>query len=151
MIDAATLQDLLGKWWWSYDAGNFDVLDTLLTDDTNFKCRTDTGQAEWEDFVRADITGRERVMEWQTDHRRNSPYPLRHHGTNLHITARPSDDEVTFTSYILVTQTVNMTPTPIPGGVVHGAARLVDGGLKISALEVVLDTVDSGLFSEVHG
>ena len=85
MIEPSALQDLLGRWWWNYDEGNFDVLADLLTDDAHFSCRTDTGTTDYEKFVRADVRGRDAVMAWQTDHRINSPYPLRHNGTNVHV------------------------------------------------------------------
>ena len=48
-------------------------------------------------------------MAWQTAHRRDSPYPLRHHGTNVHIVEQRGD-EATFASYIHVTQVVNESP-----------------------------------------
>ncbi len=85
MIEPAQLQDLVARWWWNYDEGNFDVLASLLTDDVHFSCRTDSGTTDYEEFVRADYSGRDAVMTWQKDHRLHSPYPLRHNGTNVHI------------------------------------------------------------------
>ena len=105
MIEPAAVQDLVGRWWWNYDEGNFDVLAGLLTDDVRFSCRTDTGATEYEDFVRCDVTGRDAVMAWQTDHRIDSPYPLRHNGTNVHVVGQ-RDREAAFASYIFVTQIV---------------------------------------------
>ena len=43
MIEAGAVQDLVARWWWNYDEGNFEVLQSLLTDDVHFSCRTDTG------------------------------------------------------------------------------------------------------------
>ena len=149
MIEPGALQDLVARWWWNYDEGNFDVLRSLLTDDVHISCRTDSGTTDYEEFVRADHTGRDTVMAWQTDHRVNSPYPLRHNGTNVHLVEQRGD-EATFSSYILVTQVVNGSPSPIPGGIVNGTVRRVDGELKISALEVVLDTLESVLFKDVR-
>ena len=103
MIEPAQVQDLVARWWWNYDEGNFDVLTGLLTDDVHFSCRTDTGTTDYEEFVRADHTGRDAVMAWQTDLRVNSPYPLRHNGTNVHITEQRGD-EASFSSYIFVSQ-----------------------------------------------
>ena len=37
------LADLLGRWWFSYDEGDFEALASLLTEDVHFACRTDTG------------------------------------------------------------------------------------------------------------
>ena len=55
MIEPSQVQDLVARWWWNYDEGNFDVLASLLTDDAHFTCRTDTGTTDFEEFVRADV------------------------------------------------------------------------------------------------
>jgi hypothetical protein len=146
MIDPAELQDLVARWWWNYDEGNFDVLTSLLTDDAHFSCRTDTGTTDYEEFVRADHTGREAVMAWQTDHRRNSPYPLRHNGTNVHIVEQ-GDDEASFSSYIFVSQIVGGV-SPLSTAIVNGRVRRDGGSLRLAELEVVLDTRDSVVFDE---
>jgi hypothetical protein len=151
VIDRAALVDLLARWWFNYDEGNFDVLRSLLADDVHFTCRTDTDTVAWAEFARADGTGRDTVMRWQTEHRRNSPYPLRHHGTNVHVVADIGPDEATFASYIHVTQVMNETPTAIPGGVVTGTVRQEPDGLHIAALHVVLDTMTSDVFANVRG
>ena len=75
VIGPAEVQDVLGKWWWNYDEGHFDVLADLLTEDVHFTCRTDTDAVAWAEFARADMNGRDTVMYWQTEHRRASPYP----------------------------------------------------------------------------
>jgi hypothetical protein len=149
MIEAGALQDLVARWWWNYDEGNFDVLSSLLTDDVHFVVRTDTGTTDFEDFVRADVRGRDEVMRWQTPHRLESPYPLRHHGTNVHIVEQRGA-EATFASYIHVTQVVDLQVTGIPGGIVRGAVRQEDDGLRICELEVVLDTMTSVAFRELR-
>ncbi len=148
-IGAAELHDLIGRWWCSYDEGNFAVLAAALTDDAHFTCRTDTGHTDWEEFVRADVRGRDRFVEWQAQHRLESPCPLRHNGTNVHIVEQRGE-EATFSSYIAVTQIVNGAPSPIPGGIVNGTVRRVDGELRLSELEVVLDTTDSVAFEDVR-
>ena len=148
MIDPAAVANLLGTWWFNYDEGNFDVLTALLTEDVHFTCRTDTDTVAWADFARADTRGRETVMKWQTAHRRDSPYPLRHHGTNVHIVEQHGN-EATFASYIHVTQIANEMPVPIPGGIVRGTVREEHGGLRIAALHVVLDTMTSDVYSAV--
>lgn len=150
MVDRVELFDLIGRWWWNYDAGNFDVLESLLSGDVHFTCRTDTGQAEWEEFVTADLRGREAVMGWQVEHRRQSPYPLRHNGTDLHV-VEDKGDSASFASYILVFHTVGGAPASLPGGVVTGEVRHEGGALRISALHVELDTVDSDVFARVRG
>ena len=148
MIDSAALANLLSTWWFNYDEGHFDVLTGLLTEDVHFTCRTDTDTVAWAEFAKADVSGRDTVMAWQTEHRRNSPYPLRHHGTNVHIVEQ-RDEEATFASYIHVTQVVNEAPASIPGGVVRGTVRRENGELRISELSVVLDTMTSDVFSTV--
>ena len=146
MIEPAAVQDLIARWWWNYDEGNFDVLTSLLTDDVHFSCRTDTGTTDYEEFVRADHTGRDEVMAWQTDHRLNSPYPLRHNGTNVHLTGQQGD-EASFSSYIFVSQIVGGV-APLSTAIVNGKVRRDGDGLLLAELEVVLDTMDSKVFSE---
>jgi hypothetical protein len=146
VIEPAAVQDLVARWWWNYDEGNFDVLRTLLTDDVHFSCRTDSGTTDYEEFVRADYTGRDAVMVWQTDHRLNSPYPLRHNGTNVHITEQQAD-EARFSSYIFVSQIVGGV-SPLSTAIVHGRVRRDGDLLLLAELEVVLDTLDSKPFSE---
>jgi 3-phenylpropionate/cinnamic acid dioxygenase small subunit len=148
VIDSAALADLIGKWWFNYDEGNFDVLAALLTEDVHFTCRTDTDTVAWAEFARADTTGRDTVMKWQTAHRRDSPYPLRHNGSNIHI-AEQRGDEATFASYIHVTQVANESPVSLPGGIVTGTVRREGDALRIAELNVVLDTMTSDVFSAV--
>jgi len=146
MIEAAAIQDLIGRWWFNYDEANFTVLEELLTGDAHFSCRTDSGSTDYEEFVRADYSGRDAVMAWQTDHRLNSPYPLRHNGTNVHVVEQRGD-EATFTSYIFVSQIVDGV-SPLSTAIVNGAVRRDGGSLRISELEVVLDTIASKPLNE---
>jgi hypothetical protein len=147
MIEPAAIQDLVGRWWWNYDQGNFDVLANLLASDMRFSCRTDTGTTDFEEFVRADITGRDAVMAWQTDHRINSPYPLRHNGTSIHLVEQGADG-ATFASYIFVTHIVDGSVANLSSGIVNGAVRIEDGALRIARLDVVLDTMHSVPFRD---
>ena len=146
MIDPAQLQDLLARWWWNYDEGNFDVLAGLLTEDAHFTCRTDTGTTDYEEFVRADYSGRDKVMAWQTDHRLHSPSPLRHNGTNVHIVDQQGD-EARFASYIFVSQIVGGV-SPLSTAIVTGRVRREGDVLLLAELEVVLDTMESTPFNE---
>jgi len=145
-IDGAAVHELLGRWWFNYDEGNFAVLADLLTEDAHFTCRTDTGTTDYEEFVRSDLRGRAEVMAWQTDHRINSPYPLRHNAANVHV-VEERGDEATFASYIFVTQIVEGV-APLSTGIVTGTVRFEPGGLRIAELNVVLDTMTSVVFSE---
>ena len=144
MADAAMVQELIGRWWFNYDEGNFAVLRSLLTEDVRFACRTDTGSTDYEEFVRADVHGRDRVLNWQREHRLDSPYPLRHHGTNLHI-VEDGATEVTFASYIFVTQIADGVSN-LSSGVVRG--KVEDRILRIAELDVTLDTMASRPFRE---
>ena len=146
-IDDAAVQALLGRWWFHYDQGDFDRLGDLLTRDTRFRCRTDTGTTGFEEFVRADVAGRDDVLRWQEDHRRASPYPLRHNATNVHVDGG-SPDEPTFASYLVVTQVVQGQPTNLSTAIVRGAVRREDGALRLAALDVTLDTMDSTPFGD---
>ena len=146
-ITIGEVQELLGRWWWSYDDGRFDTLTELLAEDAHFVCRTDTGTTDYEEFVRADLRGRDAVMAWQTEHRMHSPYPLRHHGTNIHVTAHRGE-EADFSSYIHVTHITPAGVTNLPGGVVHGTVRRVRDAVYLAALEVVLDTRQSVEFAQ---
>ena len=148
MIEPAAVAELLSKWWFNYDEGHFDVLADLLTEDVHFTCRTDTDTVAWAEFARADMSGRDTVMYWQTEHRRASPYPLRHHGTNVHIVDQRGD-EATYASYIHVTEVVDESPASIPGGIVRGTVRQEGDTLRIAELAVVLDTMTSDVFSTV--
>lgn len=141
-IDDTTAAALMARWWCAYDEGEFDVLTELLDEEAHFKCRTDTGTTSFEDFVRAEADGRDEIMRWQTEHRLDSPFPLRHHATNFHVTGRDGE-LVRFRHYLSVTQVKDVMPTPVPGGVVVGALRRRDGTVRIADLVVVLDTMDS--------
>jgi hypothetical protein len=142
MITSAEVAEVLGRWWWNYDEGRFETLPDLLTEDMHFSCRTDTGTTAFEEFVRADVSGRDTVMEWQIAHRSASPYPLRHNGTNIHVVER-SGDEATFSSYICVTHVVAGMPSLLSSAIVNGRVRREGDAVRIAALEVVLDTQDS--------
>ena len=146
-IDIAAVVELVGRWWLSYDEGEFEVLTTLLTDDARFTCRTDTGTTDYEEFVRADIVGRDDIMAWQRQHRLDSPYPLRHNGTNVHVVAR-RDNEADYRSYIFVTQITDGVSN-LSTAIVTGTVRREGDELRIAALHVVLDTMISKPLREV--
>jgi SnoaL-like domain len=139
---ASEITELLAHWWHRYDEARVDELSDLLTTDATFRVRTDTGTTDYEAFVRADVTGAEEITFWQAKHRGASPHPLRHMVLNVAVDSRDGDSS-DFTSYLFVTHVVDGRPAPLPGGVVRGTARRTDGGLKLSAFELILDTQDS--------
>lgn len=151
MVEPAVLQDLVARWWFNYDEGDFENMTGLLTEDVHFTVRTDTGRVSWAEFATGESRGRDQVMQWQVKHRMDSPYPLRHHGTNVHVVEQLGDEGATFASYIHVTHVVDEMPAPIPGGIVTGRVRTEDGRLRIAELHVVLDTETSQAFSAVKG
>lgn len=136
------LAQLLGAWWFNYDEWNEDRLRGLLVDDVRFTCRTDSGQTDYEEFVRVDAAGVDEVMRWQRDHRAGSPYPLRHNSSNLHVVGTVGD-AVEFASYLFVTKIVDGRPLSLSSGTACGQAVKVQGGLKLCRLDIVLDTTDS--------
>jgi hypothetical protein len=142
-------QELIGRWWFNYDQGLFEELDSLLTEDMHFTVRTDTGKTDYEEFVNADIRGKADVMVWQAEHRLDSPSPLRHNGTNVHLTGTRGQDDL-FTSYIFVTQIVEGQVSNLSTGIVTGSVRKEAGGLKLSSLHVVLDTESSRPLREIR-
>jgi hypothetical protein len=145
VVDAAAVQNLLMSWWYDYDQGNFDAWPDYFTGDAHFSCRTDSGQTDFEEFVRADVKGRDEVLAWQIDHRKNSPYPLRHNGTNIHVTSSTTDS-ADFRSYIFVTHIVEGGVANLSSAIVLGSARVEEGRLRLADLRVILDTTSSELF-----
>ena len=149
MIDLPAVQGLLASWWFAYDQGDFAAWPDFFTADAHFSCRSDSGETAFEEFIRADVHGRDAVVAWQIDHRRNSPYPLRHMATNVHLTAiRPGEADVR--SYLFVTQIVGGTVSNVSTGIVGGTVRADGdrGRLRFAALRLVLDFTDSVVFTE---
>ena len=147
MIENADVQQLLSHWWFAYDNAIYSEWPEMFTDDVHFICRTDSGKTAYEEFVNADVRGRDAVLEWQTQHRQGSPYPLRHGGENIHISANRETD-ADFRSYIRVSQIVNGSPSDLSTAIVNGTVRLDGGKLRLAALTVILDTEDSTVIGE---
>lgn len=147
VVDLCAVQGLIGSWWFDYDHGEFDCFGDYFTADAHFSCRSDSGRTEFEEFIRADVTGHDAVVAWQVEHRTNSPYPLRHFGTNVHLTTARAD-EADFRSYLFCTHIVGGAVSNLASGVVAGTVRREDGSLQFADLRVVLDFTDSVAFSE---
>jgi hypothetical protein len=58
VTDLSAVQDLLASWWFDYDQGNFEAWPRYFTADAHFTCRSDSGDTDYEEFIRADLTGR---------------------------------------------------------------------------------------------
>jgi SnoaL-like domain len=148
MIAPWEAQELISRWWFAYDQGLFDELNSLVSEDVHFTVRTDTGKTNFEDFVNADVRGKADVMHWQKEHRLDSPSPLRHNGTNVHLAGTRGEDAL-FQSYIFVTQMVEGQVSNLSSAVVTGSVRREAGELKISSLHVVLDTEPSRTLRDI--
>ena len=146
-LTPGTVSALLAAWWFHYDEWNPAELRALMADDIAFTCASDTGATDYEDFIRVDVRGADDVMAWKDDHRRNSPYPLRHNGTNVLVTG-VADGEVEFASYIFVTKIVAGKPFNVSSGVVRGSIRATEAGPVFSAVHVVLDTQESVRYAD---
>lgn len=146
--DRFAAHELVARWWFNYDEGNLDVLDGLLVDDCHLMSRTENGLHPFEEFIRSDSRGREIAMAWTKDHRRHSPYPLRHNASNVHVTAERGD-EIDLESYLFVTQIIDRKPSTLSSGVVHWTLVLTSEGYRIKRKEVVLDSIESAPFHEV--
>lgn len=148
-IAPEVVAQVVAKWWFHYDEWDPEVLRSVVTDDFRFVCRSDTGATDYEDFIRADLRGVDAVMAWQEDHRENSPYPLRHNGTNVFVTGFDGT-ETSFSSYIFVTKIVDGKPFNSSSALVRGGVQATaDGAPALSRLEVILDTRDSVRYADL--
>ncbi len=147
-ISLSELQEFVAEFWYHYDEGHYDDLAARLADDVHYASRSDTGTTEFEEFVRADVRGRDETLAWLTEHRNGSPYPLRHNGTNIFRTG--SDGAVTtFRSYIFVTQVTNRAPFAVSTAIVDGGVSRGLSGLLLTSMTVILDTRESAPFSSI--
>ena len=140
------VQSLLAGWWFDYDQGNFDSWPDYFTHDAHFSCRSDSEATAFEEFVTADVSGRDAVVAWNVEHREQSPYPLRHNGTNVHLIGAEEDDS-RFRSYIFVTQIVSGGVAPLASGICLGSVRYEEARWRLSDLRLMLDFTDSLVFS----
>jgi hypothetical protein len=88
-------------------------------------------------------------MAWKKEHRRNSPYPLRHHAANVHVVAERGN-EIDLESYLFVTQIVDRRPSPLSSGLVHWTLVRTDAGYRVRRQETVLDSIESAPFGQVE-
>jgi hypothetical protein len=147
--DRLAAHDLIHRWWFNYDEGNLAVLEGLLTEDCHTSSRTELGTHPYEDFIRSDCHGPAEVMTWKKEHRRHSPYPLRHHAANVHVVAERGD-ELDLASYLFVTQIVDRQPSPLSSGLVHWTLVRGQAGYLVRRQDVVLDSIESAPFCQVE-
>ena len=146
--DRFAAHEFINRYWFTYDEGHLDALEGFLHEDCHLSSRTETGQHPFEDFIRSDNQGREAAMAWTRDHRRHSPYPLRHHAANIHVIAE-REDELDLESYLFVTEIVDRKPSTLSSGIVRWTLMLTEDGYRVRAKEVVLDSIESAPFQEV--
>jgi hypothetical protein len=147
-ITLPELQEFIAGFWYHYDEAHYDELAARYAKDVHYVTRSDSGASPFEELMSPELRGRETVMEWLSEHRKQSPYPLRHHATNVHRIG--TDGEVTRVRfYIFVNQIANFVPFAVSSGVVHVGIRREASGLAFTEMEVVLDTQNSVLLSEL--
>ncbi len=142
----ADVQGLLAGWWFDYDQGNFEAWPRYFAEDAHFSCRSDSQSTPFEEFVTADVRGCDEVLAWNREHRSQSPYPLRHNGTNIHFSFA-SEGTAAFRSYIFVTHVVGGGIAPLASGLCLGAVRFEEEMLRLSDLRLMLDFTDSQVFA----
>ena len=148
-ITLAELQEFIAKFWYDYDEANRDEMAAAYAENVRYHSRSDSGASPFEELMSPVLHGRDAVMEWLFSHRLESPYPLRHHATNIHRTG-VEGDIARARFYILVNQIANYVPFAVSSGIASIAARRTESGLEFTEMEVVLDTTNSVLLSEVR-
>jgi hypothetical protein len=147
-ITLSELQEFIASFWYHYDEAHYDELAARYAEDVHYVTRSDSGASPFEELMSPELRGRAAVMQWLSDHRKQSPHPLRHHATNVHRTG--SDGEVTHARfYIFVNQIANFVPFAVSSGVVNVGVRRGVNGLVCTEMDVVLDTQNSVLLSEL--
>jgi SnoaL-like domain len=147
-ITLADLQEFIAGFWYHYDEAHYDELAQRYAEDVHYVTRSDSGASPFEELMSPELHGRDAVMEWLSDHRKQSPYPLRHHATNVHRTG--ADGEITRARfYLFVNQVVNYVPFAVSSGVANVAVRRGADGLEFTEMQVTLDTTYSVLLSEL--
>jgi SnoaL-like domain len=155
MVDLPTVQNVLASWWFNYDQANFESWEACFTGDARFSCRSDSGHSPVEDFLRADIQGRDEILAWNKTHRRLSPFPLRHNSTDVHLTAvrageAGGTEEADYCSYLFVTVVAGGRVVNAASGLCLGTVRIEDGAARIADMRVVLDFTDSRPLAEME-
>src|SRR6201993_1331102 len=146
-ITLPELQEFIAGFWYHYDEAHYDELAASYAEDVHYLTRSDSGASPFEDLMSPELYGRDAVLEWLSEHRKQSPYPLRHHATNVHRTG--TDGEVTRARfYILVNQIANFVPFAVSSGVVSVGVRREATGLAFTEMDVMLDATDSVLLAE---
>ncbi len=147
-ITLSELQEFIAGFWYHYDEAHYDELAARYADDVHYVSRSDSGASPFEELMSPELHGRDAVMEWLSEHRNQSPYPLRHHASNVHRIG--TDGEVTRVRfYIFVNQIAQFVPFAVSSGVTEVGVRRGANGLEFTEMNVILDTTNSMLLSEL--
>lgn len=141
-ISLAELQNFVGEFWYHYDQAHYPELAAAFAENAVYLSRSEFGDCPFEESLTADLSGKTEVMAWLTEHRQASPYPLRHHTSNLHITG--SEGDITSARfYIFVNQVSNYVPFAVSSGVAEVDIRRSGDGFEFTKLSVILDARNS--------
>jgi len=144
-ISLTELQNFVGEFWYHYDQADYAQMGAAFADDAVYLSRSDSGSCPFEEALAADLSTAAVIVPWLTEHRAASPYPLRHHSTNLHITG--TDGDVTYARfYIFVNQITNFVPFAVSSGVTEVGVRRGGksrSGLEFTKMSVILDATNS--------
>ncbi|MGH3970216.1 MAG: nuclear transport factor 2 family protein [Mycobacterium sp.] len=147
-ISLAELQEFIAEFWFHYDEAHYDELAARYAADIHYSSRSDTGASPFEELLTADVRGHEEAIAWLVEHRKASPYPLRHSATNIFRTG--ADGDVTNARfYLVVCHIANSVPFVNSTAVVEVGVRRGPDGLQFTRMQVVLDTRESVLLSEL--
>ena len=150
-ITLPELQDFIAGFWYHYDEAHYDELAVRYSENVHYVSRSESGASPFEELMSPELNGRDAVMEWLSEHRKQSPYPLRHHATNVHRIGMEGDT-TRARFYIFVNQIANFLPFAVSCGVVTVGVRRGGAspqGLEFTDMDVVLDTTNSVLLSEL--
>lgn len=144
-ISLTELQNFVGEFWYHYDQADYAQIAAAFAGDAVYVSRSDSGNCPFEETLAADLTTAAQIVPWLTEHRKASPYPLRHHTTNLHITG--SEGDVTYARfYLFVNQITNFVPFAVSSGVTEIGVRRSGSsrnGLEFTKMSVILDATNS--------
>jgi hypothetical protein len=147
-LTLSELQEFIAGFWYHYDEAHYDELAASYAENVRYVTRSDSGASPFEELMSPELRGREAVMQWLSEHRKQSPYPLRHHATNVHRTG--ADGDITRARfYIFVNQIANFVPFAVSSGVVEVAVRRGANGLEFTEMDVVLDATNSVPLAEL--
>jgi hypothetical protein len=146
-VTLSDLQEFIAEFWYHYDEAHYDELAARYAENVRYVTRSDSGTSPFEELMSPELHGRAAVMEWMSQHREQSPYPLRHHATNVYRTG--TDGDVTRARfYIFVNQVANFVPFAVSSGVADVGVRRGAEGMEFTEMDIVLDATNSVLLSE---